>query len=155
MLFTIKRKFSTQQNKKENLESAGTIAFFEKDKQLSCYFSLFIFYLFFCGIRWTLLHFTSFTYNSLQSWIFVHWMLDLAATVELNIRYYNFWTERFLDGPFWRGEPTSSVKGEHFLGLGLETSAFVMLHPSWWDQDCIFSYKHEPRFKLPTSGVPI
>ena len=52
MLFTIKRKFSTQQNKKENLESAGTVAFFENDKQLSCYFSLFIFYLFFCFFWW-------------------------------------------------------------------------------------------------------
>ena len=36
----------------------------------------------------------------------MHWMLDLAATVQLNIFwYYHFQTERFLDGP------SCSVKG--------------------------------------------
>ena len=79
-------------------------------------------YFFLLGdIRWPLLHFTSLTYNSLQSWIiiFVHRMLALAAAVELNIWYYHFQTERFFDGPFWRREPcqAGSVWIEYTISL--------------------------------------
>ena len=68
------------------------LAKFQCQRLVSYNFIYFIIYNFFNVVASDGLYYTLqfLTYNSLQSWIiiFVHWMLDLAATVELNICYY-------------------------------------------------------------------
>ena len=51
--------------------------------------------------------------------------LDLATTVELNILYNHFQTKSLFDGPSWRRELTSSVKGEHSLNACAGKHQFV------------------------------
>ena len=88
------------------------------------------------------LHFTSFTYNSLQSWIiiFVHWMLDLAATLDSEHLVLSF-----LNGKVFRWSLLEKRTDFFCEGRTLserlrgETSALAMIHLSWRDQDCILS----------------